>query len=286
MSNIGLLLQCGGNGERFIPIEIPKPIFPLSWEKETCLENILESTPYAVPIFMHIQAEQKEKYDEFIKEHDIKKDIFYIYQEERAVYDIKGEALVENGKVLKSANGPGSFRYGLKELNEKREHRIEYFAVYDGCKTGICWDDVENGAESLIADDKGVFCYVRKLSNGQIEKEKINRRYDIVLNGSVYDKRYSPSGIFENPEAKAVTGLSIFNYRKFIENTQNLEGEMKTYQLNKQPAYYYDFRITHLINSFDVSDRIFADHPEEHYYPSMKLPSDFEKYWKFKERRK
>ena len=285
MIDIGLVLQAEGNGERFVPVDIPKPIFPLSWDKETCLGNILENVPGSTPIFLHIQPKQKPRYDEYFKENGIKRDIFYLYQEESPLYGIEGEAIIEDGKVLKMPNGPGSFRDSLEELNKKRSYKIDYFAVYDGCKTGICWDDVVSGVERLVQEDKGVLCYTKELSKEYFDKGKNFRRYDIVIDSWVSDKRHAPADIMTDRKAKALVGMNIFNYGKFMKNTKGLEGSLEEYEYLDCVAHYYDYRIVNLIQGFDESDKIFVDMPEEHYFPSIKLPSDFEKYWDFKDRR-
>jgi hypothetical protein len=283
MIDIGLVLQGGGDGKRFVPIDIPKPIFPLSWDKETCIGNILESVPGYVPVFLHIHPKQKSKYEEYFKEHRIIRDIFYLYQEESRVYSDNGGAIIENGHVLTVPNGPGSFRNSLREIVRKRSNWVNYFAVYDGCKTGICWDDVVSGVEKLVEADKGVLSYVKRLDEEQVKEESKHRRYDRILNGCVYDKRYSPADIFSNPEADALTGLNLFSYQKFIDCTKDLEGMMEDYDSKDVLVHFYDFRITQLINSFPASDRLFLEQDELHYFPSIKVPSDFEKYWRFKD---
>ncbi|MBN2111786.1 hypothetical protein JW707_01675 [Candidatus Woesearchaeota archaeon] len=287
MANIGLVLQGGGNGKRFVPIDIPKPIFPLSWDKETCIGNILGSIPGYVPVFLHIQAGQKRDYDNYFEEHHIKRDIFYLYQEESKVFFPDGQVVLnDKGEKLTVPNGPGSFRNSLREIVKHRQYWVDYFAVYDGCKTGICWDDVVSGVERMALEQKGVLSYVQKLDEEQVKKETEHRRYDRVLNGGVYDKRYSPADIFGNPNADALTGLNIFNYQQFIEHTKDLEGMMEDYDSKDILAYYYDFRISALINSIPASKRDFLEQPEEHYFPSIKVPSDFEKYWRFKDERR
>ncbi len=299
--DIALVLQGGGKGERFVPIDIPKPIFPLSWDQETCLKNILKDVKGYHPTFLHIRADQKEKYDKYLEEKNILS-CSYIFQEETVVYGgRKGEAIVEKGKLLTTSKGPGSFRNGLKEAIKGKDLNTTHFAVYDGCKTGICWDDVQSGVERLVEEDKGVLCYVRSLDDKYYEEEKDTARYDFVVNKYksdqkvISDKRGTPYSTKIDRESKVLTGLTIFNYQKFLEKTKGLEGWFTGYEDLKYIAHYYQLRTTDLINSFgesedviepfDNSDIIFADMPEEHYYPSIKKPSDFEKYWEFKEKK-
>ena len=289
MRGLGLVLQAGGNGTRFMETDIPKPIYPLSDEGETCLSNILGSVRYGTPVFLHIQPGQKAKYMEHIMRINSRGEIFYLIQDDGFVYNTKGEAVLEAGKPLRFKNGPGSFRRNLREIVENCKRSVEFFAVYDACKTGICFDDAVNGAKRLEAEGKGVLCCTRKLTDEEIEHERASKcrsRWDFALNGGVYDKKHMPFNISTNPDARALTGLNIFRYERFIANTADLRG-LTDYYPGKHPEilYAYDFRITDVINSFRIEDRIFAIQEAGHCFPSIKTPEDLDKYGKFKARR-
>jgi len=287
MTDIGLILQCGGKGERFVPIDIPKPLFPLSWDGETCLGNINEDVPSYVPFYLHIRPEQKEQFDDFREKHDIKRGR-YIYQEQETVYDHKGRAVIEKGKLLKTDNGPYSFRESINQMYERGRWGSNYFAVYDGCKVGINWDDVEHAVERLKQEDKAVFSYTKELSEEYFEGKKDFRRYDVVVEKDVlgemkkcvYNKKHAAYNDITDRSAKALAGLNIFDYHKFLDKTKGLDGSIEEYG---NLSHYYRYDITTLLKAFDQDERIFENIPEEHYYPSIKLPSDLEKYWGFKE---
>ena len=286
---VGLVLQAGGNGKRFMNTNNPKPIYPLKKSHhETCLLNILKEVPEWVNVFLHIQPKQEKKYKAYVQKQSFPHRIHYIYQDISYLFEEDGEVRTFNGRHVMAPNGPGNFGPRLEEIVNAQNLTLDFIAVYDACKKGIYYGNIIDGVKRLVMEERSVLAYTRLLSQKQIEEEKKrlrngdHPRYDRLLDEKLFEKYNIPRKIVENPEAKALSGMNIFRYDMLIRSTRNMRGrKLKVVNHSEKKkivapgnSYYYDFRITNVINGFGFFDKLFPEQDKNHYFKSIKYPGD------------
>ena len=289
---VGIVIQAGDNGTR-LGADKPKPIVDLG-NGETCLSKILDNIPERTSIFLHIQEKQKEEYLEYLKKNVSHKFVYKLIQQEGYLYSQEGKVKMIDGVPLRASNGPGSFGMGLKDIVERLNLNIDYFSVYDGCKLGLHLDDITFGVEKMILEEKKMLAYTKFLNSSKLEEEvELKRRqlagedcyprYDRVFVNDVVEKRKLSEKLTGCAHIPALTGLNIFFYPAFIRRMPAVKGrkiEIKDYRGIPGMSYYYDFRISGVINSHFKEERLFVEQDKGHYVKSIKTPEDLENYRK------